>query len=316
MLGVLGPIQRPGGQELSAASANPRGRWPFVARSSFTCVLPVGYFAGLAMLQNARWRAVQGGLHERSQGQQHSSLKVGVGSALLVASALLLLTPAAWAAVVKGKVNGIQKLTNPVWNEAKEPSANRYTWREPSPTVRAEFRHLFPYAPKELCIAAISASPVKANPAPIAFKIGGGRTSPVTLVVAPGTVIEFQNRDPFPHRPYIVSTPSFVAADMKSASSRQWTVPATPGKYELRDELFPSIRSWIVVDANVAGVAYPSRDGAFQFGNLPPGDYTLKAFFSGEPTGKTLSVKLASEAPIELRDALVVAEDQAAGAKK
>lgn len=238
-----------------------------------------------------------------------------ISRGLLVAATGLLLWPvASWAAVVKGRVNGIHKLQNPVWNEAKEPGANRYTWREPSPTVRAEFRALFPYAPKEICLAAIGASAATPNSNPIAFRIGGGRTTPVTLVVAPGTVLEFQNRDPFPHRPYIVGNASFQAADMKGASSRQWKVPG-PGKYEIRDELAPSIRSWIVAEPNVTAVAFPGRDGTFAFGNLPPGEYTLKAFFGGEVVGKPLTTKVMNDLPLEIKEPLVVAEEAPAGKK-
>lgn len=226
----------------------------------------------------------------------------------MVAATLLLWPMVSRAAVVKGRVNGIQKLVNPVWNEAKEPTANRYTWREPSPTVRAEFRALFPHAPKEICIAALGANAVTANSNPIALRIGGGRTSPVTLVVAPGTVLEFQNRDPFPHRPYIVGNATFQAADMKGASNRQWKVPG-PGKYELRDQLAPSLRSWIVAEPNVAAVAYPGRDGAFTFGNLTPGEYTLKAFFNGEAIGKPVATKIVSEIPFEVKEPIVVGED-------
>lgn len=123
-------------------------------------------------------------------------------------------------------------------------------------------------------MAAIGANPAVANPNPIAFPDRRGSDITV-LVVAPGTVLEFQNRDPFPHRPYIVGNAAFQASDMKGASSRQWKIPG-PGKYELRDQLAPSLRSWIVADPNVSAVAYPGRDGAFTFANLAPGDYTLK----------------------------------------
>lgn len=227
------------------------------------------------------------------------------------AGALLLWPVASRAAVVKGRTQGLGKLVNPVWNEAKEASSNRYTWREPSPTVRAEFRALFPFGPKEVCIAAIGPNAATPNPNPIAFRINGGRTTPVTLVVAPGTTLEFQNRDPFPHRPYIVGNASFQAADMKSGGARQWKVPPGPGKYEVRDQLAPSIRSWIVAEPNVAAVAFPGRDGNFTYGNLPPGDYTLKAFFNGEATGKPVPVKVASEAPLEVKDTLVLADETA-----
>ena len=231
----------------------------------------------------------------------------------LLGAGLALVTHVAFAGVVKGKVSGANKLMNPVWNEAKEASSNRYTWREPSPTVRAEFRALFAHLPKEVCIAAIGQNPVTPGNAPIAFRIGGGRTTPVTLVVAPGTTIEVQNRDPFLHRPYAVGDGSFQASDMKGASNRQWK--PGPGKHEIRDELAPSIRSWIVVEPNVTAVAFPNRDGSFQFGNLPPGEYTLKAYFDGEPVGKPLSVVVKNDAPMELREPLVLA-DEKGGEKK
>lgn len=252
--------------------------------------------------------------HEERAGAWGRLTRVASAAAALLAAGLLLWPAVSAAAVVKGRASGIQRLNNPVWNEAKEPGANRYTWREPSPTVRAEFRALFPHAPKEICIAAIGGAAVTPNANPIALRINGGRTSPVTLVVAPGTVIEFQNRDPFPHRPYIVGNPTFQATDMKSQTNRQWKVPG-PGKYELRDQLAPSIRSWIVAEPNVVALAYPGRDSSFAFGNLPPGEYTLKAFFNGEPTGKPMPVKVATEAPLEIKEPLVVADEPPPGKK-
>lgn len=252
--------------------------------------------------------------HEERAGAWGRLTRVASAAAVLLAAGLVLWPAASAAAVVKGRASGIQKLNNPVWNEAKEPGANRYTWREPSPTVRAEFRALFPHAPKEVCIAAIGGAAVTPNANPIALRINGGRTSPVTLVVAPGTVLEFQNRDPFPHRPYIVGNPTFQATDMKSQTNRQWKVPG-PGKYELRDQLAPSIRSWIVAEPNVVALAYPGRDSSFAFGNLPPGEYTLKAFFNGEPTGKPMPVKVATEAPLEIKEPLVVADEPPPGKK-
>ncbi|MCC6647831.1 MAG: hypothetical protein IT374_19970 [Polyangiaceae bacterium] len=222
---------------------------------------------------------------------------------------VLLLAPAtALPGSVKGKVTGAQRLLNPVWSEAKDASANRFTWREPSPTVKAEFRTLFAHAPKEVCIAAIGANNAPPSTGAIAFKITGGRTSPVTLVVPPGASIEFQNRDPFPHKPYLVGQGSFQAAEMKSGAVRQWKAPA-PGKYELRDELAPSVRSWIVVDPKVAGIAYPGRDGSFTFGNLPEGEYTLRAYFNGEPSGKPLQVNVRATGNLDLREALVIADE-------
>src|SRR5262245_29286295 len=66
-----------------------------------------------------------------------------------------LLAPAvdAGAARIRGSVAGYQFLLNPVWEEGKEPDKHGFSFREPVPTVRAEFRRLFPHIPKELCVA-------------------------------------------------------------------------------------------------------------------------------------------------------------------
>ena len=55
----------------------------------------------------------------------------------------------------------------------------------------------------------------------------------------------------------------------------------------IRDQLFPSVVMYIVVEPNAVEFAFPDREGTFAM-NLPPGEYTLKAFFDGKPTGKPI----------------------------
>src|SRR5260221_7908768 len=98
------------------------------------------------------------------------------GSTLLVAAGLALLPSTADAARVKGQFQGFRSLQNPVWAEAKDPKNHGYSFREPVPTVRSEFRRPFPHIPKELCVAAIAAGPQKPQP-PVLIRIGGGRTT-------------------------------------------------------------------------------------------------------------------------------------------
>ncbi len=104
---------------------------------------------------------------------------------LLLAAGLVALPGTADAARVKGRFDGFRTLQNPVWAEAKDPKNHGYSFREPVPTVRAEFRRPFPFIPKELCIAAIASGAQKAQP-PVLIRVGGGRTTPVTIVVTPG----------------------------------------------------------------------------------------------------------------------------------
>ena len=213
---------------------------------------------------------------------------------------------------VKGKTLGSAKLLNPVWNDAKDPNLHRYTFREPSATVRSDVRTLTAFLPKELCVVALVPGDGKANRLPLRVVVAGGRTSPVTLVVAPGQQIQFENQDPFSHKLYVVGADSkgFAPTETGTAKSRTWTPPG-PGKYEIRDQLAPSVRSWIVVEPHLVNVGYPDRRGDFQI-DLEPGAYTLRGYFNGDPVGSELPITVAP-VPVEqpLKAPLVVGESDA-----
>jgi hypothetical protein len=214
------------------------------------------------------------------------------------------------AVTVKGRIVGGQKLLNPVWNEAKDPKSNRYTFREPSATVRPDTRILTGFLPKELCVAALGE---KGTPMKQALRmvVAGGRISPVTLVVAEGQQIQFENHDPFPHRLHEpTGKGGLQAGEMLPAKNRNWT-PTGPGKWEVRDQTSPSVRAWVVVEPRVVAVGYPDRKGEFAI-ELEPGVYKLRGYFNGEPVGKEMDVTV-KPAPAEqtLGPALTVAEGSA-----
>jgi hypothetical protein len=236
--------------------------------------------------------------------------RIALSLALVAAPGVAL----AATVTVKGKTVGTAKLLNPVWNEAKDPKSNRYTFREPSATVRTEVRTLTGYLPKELCIAAL-AEKGAALKVPLRVVVAGGRTTPVTLVVAEGQQIQFENQDPFPHKLYDVGNKGLQPAETAAAKSRAWTPPG-PGKYEIRDQLAPSIRSWIVVEPRTAGVGFPDRQGAFAI-DLEPGKYTLRAYHNGDQVGSDLEINV-MPAPAEqlLRDALKVGDEPKPGDAK
>jgi hypothetical protein len=227
---------------------------------------------------------------------------------------MLLAIPAtADAARVKGRLDGFRLLRNPVWAEAKDPTNHGYSFREPVPTVRSEFRRPFPHIPKELCIALLAAAP-QAAPKPILIRVGGGRTTPVTIVVPPGTRLTFQNTDPFKHRLYGVGLKTFSAAEQGQGATREWTPPA-PGTYEIRDEAAPSLRMWIVAEPSVASITYPSIKGEFSVNVEAPGEYTLQAFFAGKKVGDAVPVKVAA-ADVELKAAIKVMDQKTAEAEE
>lgn len=209
---------------------------------------------------------------------------------------LALLTCPQWvaAAQIKGKIAGHQNLLNPVWSELKEAASHSYTFREPSPTVSANMRRLFPYIPMEVCLVALAAAPQNKLPDRI-VRVAGGRTSAMTLVVPPGTAIKFRNGDPFSHRLFGVDIATFGPSDMRPQAERLWTVPGA-GTFEIRDELAPSVRMWVIGEPKVAAVAFPALDGSFTLDLAEPGDYSIQAYFAGKPVGNPLPAPVANAA--------------------
>ena len=230
---------------------------------------------------------------------------------LLLAAGLVALPSTADAARVKGRFEGFRNLQNPVWAEAKDPKNHGYSFREPVPTVRAEYRRPFPHIPKELCLAAIAAGPQKAQP-PVLIRVGGGRTTPVTIVVTPGTRLTFQNTDPFKHKLFGVGIKTFASSETGPGATRDWSVPEA-GVFEIRDEAAPSLRMWIVSEPNVLQVAYPSMKGEFAVNIQEPGDYVLQAYFAGKKVGPATPVTVAA-ADVELKVPIKVNDSAAAPA--
>lgn len=227
---------------------------------------------------------------------------------------LMLTSSEAGAGTIKGKVSGFEHLLNPVWVEAKSANAHGYNFREPSPTVSAELRRLFPYIPKELCVAVLAATD-QPKMKPVEVLVGGGRTTPVTLVVTPGTELRFKNTDPFPHRLYAVKLQSFGPSDMAKGADRVWTVPEA-GVYEIRDELVPSVRMWVVSEPKAVAFGYPDLGGQFQLDVPAAGDFQVQPYFGGKAVGKPLVAPLPSEtAAVDLSKAPIVVGTKSSAAQ-
>jgi hypothetical protein len=211
----------------------------------------------------------------------------------------------AFAGPVRGRITGHEKLLPEVYAEAAKPDVHRWTWREPSPTVKAEFRNLSANPSRDICIAALTSGNAPPHE-PILIKITGGHTIPTTIVIAPGTRLSFENHDPFPHRLFIPGNDSWKAEDLNAGAHREWT-PVAAGKVEFRDQLIPSVRMYVVVDPQVADIAFPGRDGAFGM-TLPAGDYVLKAFFNGKQVGRSINVAAKERPALEIKEPLNVGE--------
>jgi hypothetical protein len=210
-------------------------------------------------------------------------------------------------AIVKGKIAGWEKLVPQVYVDAAKSESHRYTWREPSPTVKHEFRRLSANPSRDVCVAAMSASPSQPHEA-ISVKVTGGRITPATLVLSPGSRISFKNDDPFPHVLYEVGNDKWAPNPTAPGSTREWAA-STPGLREIRDQLLPSVVAYVVVDPAAVDFASPDRDGAFSL-SLPAGDYTLKTFFDGKPVGHEVpGIHLGDHGVLELREPLALGGD-------
>jgi hypothetical protein len=210
-------------------------------------------------------------------------------------------------AVLRGKVIGWDKLLPQVYTEAAKNDSHRYTWREPSPTVKQEFRKLSANVSRDVCIAAFNGASPQAHE-PFSVKVTGGRLTPATIVLSPGSRLSFRNVDPFPHMLYEASNDKWAPNQTASGSSREWAASAA-GVHEIRDQLFPSIVMYVVVDSTAAEFSFPDRDGAFSM-TLPLGEYSIKAFFEGKQVGKEMiGVRVGDRGLVELREPMSVGGD-------
>jgi hypothetical protein len=226
---------------------------------------------------------------------------------LVVLAALLATTftgtlfAGAGMANLRGKVAGWEKLLPAVYVEAAKADAHRYTWREPSPTVKQDFRRLSANVSRDVCVVALGAGPARDHE-PQAVRVTGGRFSPATIVLAPSWRLQFRNADPFPHQLYEVGNAAWAPNPTAPGSNRDWAASA-PGVHQIRDLLFPGMVMYVVVDEKVADFSYPDRDGLFIL-NVPPGDYTVRAFFDGKPAGRALEGVHVGDRGSEIHDPL------------
>jgi hypothetical protein len=222
-------------------------------------------------------------------------------AALVLGSGTLL--AAGGASGVKGRVTGWEKLLPQVYADVAKADSHRFTWREPSPTVKQDFRKLSANVTRDVCVAAFGSAPAAAH-ASKAAKVTGGRITPSTIVISPGSRLQFKISDPFPHELYEVGNAAWAPTPTAPGSTRDW-VAGPAGVHVIRDMLFPSVVMYIVVDANAVEFDYPDREGTFSM-SLPPGEYTLKAFFDGKPTGKPIDGVKVEAKGVELKEPLAV----------
>ncbi len=206
---------------------------------------------------------------------------------------------------VRGRVTHAEKLVPVVYAELSR-DAHRFAWREPSPTVRAQFRGLSANVSRDVSIA------VFGRGAPLAMqttivRVAGGRATPATTVVQPGARIALENRDPFAHRLYVVDSNVLPPETTAANARREWSAQSAGARYEIRDELTPSFRAFVIVEEGVMRAVSPARDGSFTI-PLPPGEFVIRAYFDGKSAGKSLLASVGESNLVELQDAIDLTE--------
>ncbi len=239
-------------------------------------------------------------------------LAVVLTLASVLVSGTLLAGPSPVAVGVKGKVTGWEKLLPQAYAEAAGDS-HRYTWREPSPTVKQDFRKLSANVGRDVCVVAFGTGAAQAHE-PLAVKLTGGRLTPATIVLAPGSRLSFKNADPFPHILFETANDKWAANPTAPGSSREWSATA-PGLHVIRDQLYPSVAMYILIDPNAAEFAMPDRDGAFTMA-VTPGDYSFKVFFEGKQVGKSADTVHVGAGGLDIRDPLALAPAVGGGESK
>jgi len=213
---------------------------------------------------------------------------------------------------IKGKVQGGETLLNPVWVEANDAKNHRYTFRARSSSAGKQQRPTA-YLPRELCVAVLKKDgPAPGIGTPLTIGVSGGRTTPVTVVVPEGQPIQFINHDPFSHRLFDTGPGGLGPEETKAGGNRTWK-PPKPGVYEIREQLTPSLRSWVVVEPRAVQFGHPRYNGEFVVRGLEPGLYDLQGFFMGKPVGKSLPIEVRTSGDEqELREPLIVSEPKKA----
>src|SRR5687767_3415457 len=103
-------------------------------------------------MSSATVRENSGAMPEGRRGRSARGSRLWKAGTALGLTLWLAVPGVASAANVRGRLEGFRLLQNPVWAESKNPERKGYSFREPVPTVRAEFRRPYPHIPKELCV--------------------------------------------------------------------------------------------------------------------------------------------------------------------
>ncbi|MFI5396097.1 MAG: carboxypeptidase regulatory-like domain-containing protein [Candidatus Binatia bacterium] len=124
---------------------------------------------------------------------------------------------------------------------------------------------------------------------------------PHVLAVVQGGTVQFLNSDPLFHSVFAASSAKHFDLGMFGRGERRSVQFDKPGLVELRCNVHPSMRAYILVVENNYFTA-PDKEGNFQIRAIPPGRYKLRAWHEGFPVAETwANLDDASLRTVELR---------------
>lgn len=149
-----------------------------------------------------------------------------------------------------------------------------------------------PAANRSESVVVLAGAKGQAPPArTVTVEIAGLMANPSTVVVGPGSVIEFKNSDKVPHDLYIPAGESVMPIQRLAAGALRHQKFSAPGAYEVRCALTPHVSvSVVVVDTPHFAIA--DEKGAFKIPDAPDGKATLRVVHHG---------RIVHEEPVEVK---------------
>jgi plastocyanin len=194
-----------------------------------------------------------------------------IGPTLLLA-ALLTTAPSAHGAEVRGRV--VVRGTLP----PRPEGARTYYWSLDNGVLAPREDRIFPERDLAIVLAQRGRAAARGDGAPVIIRIAEGGMMPAAAAVRTGSLVRFQNDDPFTHELWSPTHSDFAAESMAPGQTRPLVVPGS-GQVEIRCKRAPHMRGFVaVVDASY--VVTPAADGSFTV-QADPGTYTVRVFFEG-----------------------------------
>ncbi|MEM9188430.1 MAG: carboxypeptidase-like regulatory domain-containing protein [Myxococcota bacterium] len=140
------------------------------------------------------------------------------------------------------------------------------------------------------------------------FQLHGGALQPSTMVAQQGTTLRIENTDACSHELQSEAIEGFAPLTTAPGNARTVPIPET-GSFEVTDRLYGHVQGHLHVVSNLVARATVGADGRFRFADVPPGTYTLKAFYRAhEVASREITVEDGREFALEEPVALSLPE--------